>query len=364
MRGPRAAATLLAATLSLAAAGCAPKAPVPDDGLRFQAIDFADLEGWAADDHAAAFDVFRRSCDKGRTGHPALGVTREDWAAVCDEAGLLPRDYARDFFEARFRPYLVTSADRPLFTAYYEPELQGARAPVGAYRHPLYARPPDLPRDGDEYWTRAEIEAGALDGRGLELFWLADPVESFFLHIQGSGRIRTEDGRVHRLGYAGKNGHPYRSVGRMLIADGVLTPGQASAEGIKAWVRANPAAGRAYLDRNPSYVFFREITALDPSLGPLGALETPLTPYRSAAVDPSVYPLGAPVWVEAPGPAGPFRRLMVAQDTGGVIKGAQRADLFFGTGPEAGALAGRMKHAGRMVVLAPRAADLRVAALE
>jgi membrane-bound lytic murein transglycosylase A len=290
-------------------------------------------------------------------------VTAEDWAAVCAEAGLLPREFARQFFETRFRPVLVTSAADPLFTAYYEPELQGSRLPVGPYQNPLFARPPDLPNDGSYYWTREQIEAGALDGKRLELFWVADPVDSFFLQIQGSGRIRTEDGRVHRLGYAGKNGHPYRSVGKMLIADGVLTPGQATAEGIKAWVRANPGPGRAYLNRNPSYVFFRELPTLDHALGPLGALEVPLTPYRSAAVDPAVYPLGAPVWVETNSPLGPLRRLLIAQDTGGVIKGAQRADLFFGSGPRAGEVAGRMKTGGRMVVLAPSAAALRVASL-
>ncbi len=354
-------AVVLAFTAFLAA--CAGRTPVPDDGLTFQPVDFSQLQGWAGDDHAAAFDAFRISCEKGRTGHPALGVTSEDWAAVCAEAGLLPRDYAREFFETRFRPYLVTSSAAPLFTAYYEPELMGSRLPIGPYQHPLFRRPPDLPNNGTYYWTREQIEAGALDGRGLEIFWLADPVDSFFLHIQGSGRIRTEDGKVHRVAYGGKNGHPYRSIGKMLIADGVLTPGQASAEGIKAWVRANPVQGRAYLNKNPSYVFFRELHNHDDALGPVGALEIPLTPYRSAAVDPAVYPLGAPVWVESVTPLGPLRRLLIAQDTGGVIKGAQRADLFFGSGPQAGEIAGRMNTGGRMVVLAPSAAAIRVASL-
>ena len=295
--------------------------------------DFDDLQGWASDDLARALAVF---C-----------VTAGDvpgWEALAARAGAA-RD-ARAFFEAEFTPVLIEDGAAPLFTGYYEPELRGSPVRTGDFTHPVHALPPD-PAAHD----RAAIVAGALDGQGFEIAWLADAAEAFFLQVQGSGRIVMPDGSVLRVNYAGANGRPYRSIGRVLVARGLFAPQTVTAEGIKDWIRANPAEGRALMDLNPSYVFFRVLSGLAPQDGPLGCMGRPVTALRSVAVDPAVVPLGAPVWIEAGG----MRRLMVAQDRGGAIRGAQRADVFFGTGAAAGRAAGEFHHPGRMVVLLPRA---------
>ena len=195
-------------------------------------------------------------------------------------------------------------------------------------------------------------ETGAMEGRGLEIAWVDDAVELFFLQIQGSGRIRLPDGRHIRVGYGGKNGHEYRSIGRELVRRGVYNAHQVSAQVIKNWVRRNPVDGLELLRHNPSYVFFREVSEVPAELGPLGAMNRSVTEMRTVAVDPRYTPLGAPVWVEKNG-KGKIRKLMIAQDTGSAIKGAQRADIFFGTGDEAGLKAGRLKDPGRMIVLMP-----------
>jgi membrane-bound lytic murein transglycosylase A len=238
-----------------------------------------------------------------------------------------------------------------LFTGYYEPELRGSPQRTPRFAYPIYARPPEL-QDGQVYLDRAAIERGALRGRGLEIAWLEDPVEVFFLHIQGSGRIRMVDGRVIRVGYAGRNGHGYRSVGKEMVARGTMTADQVSAQGIKSYVRSNPSSGNDLLNVNPSYVFFRKIGDLPADKGPIGAMGRSITALRSVAIDPRFTPLGAPVWIEKDG-AKPIRSLMVAQDTGGAIKGAQRADIFYGTGEQAGEAAGTVKDGGRMIVLLP-----------
>ena len=249
-----------------------------------------------------------------------------------------------------FRPVLI--GDPPaLFTGYYEPELNGSPTRTPRFTWPLYARPPEL-RDGVQYLSRAQIEGGALQGRGLEIAWLDDPVEAYFLQIQGSGRIRFADGRVIRLGYAGRNGHAYRSIGQEMLRRGTHTLDQLSAQEIRSWVRRNPGAGTDLLHANPSYVFFRRLPALKAEDGPIGAMGRSITTLRSLAIDPSFVPLGAPVWIEKEGRQ-PLRRLMIAQDTGGAIKGAQRADIFYGTGDAAGDAAGIVKDDGRMVVLLP-----------
>jgi membrane-bound lytic murein transglycosylase A len=191
-----------------------------------------------------------------------------------------------------------------------------------------------------------------MSGRGLEIAWVDDPVELFFLQVQGSGRIRYPDGRVIRIGYGGANGHTYRSVGQELVRRGVYQPHQVSAQVIKNWVRRNPFDGEELLNHNDSYVFFREVSEVPDDKGPLGAMNRSITPMRSIAVDPAFTPLGAPVWIEKGGHA-PLHRLMIAQDTGSAIKGAQRADVFIGTGDQAGSIAGRIKDSGRMVVLMP-----------
>jgi membrane-bound lytic murein transglycosylase A len=220
------------------------------------------------------------------------------------------------------------------------------------FTQPLYRRPPEL-ADGAPWYSRVEIDAsGHLRGRGLEIAWLEDPVEVYFLQVQGSGRIRMPDGHVIRVGYAGKNNQPYRSIGVELIRRGVFEASEVSATVIQDWVRRFPVEGQELLNHNPSYVFFRKIADLDPQDGPIGAMTRSITPMRTVAVDPAFVPLGAPVWVEKNG-AGPLRRLMIAQDTGGAIKGAQRADIFYGTGADAGRAAGQIKDEGRMVVLVP-----------
>lgn len=304
-------------------------------------LSFDELQGWAEDDHQAALDVFLETCPD---------LTDPEWQALCAVA--TQATGARAFFELLFRPVLVGGEATALFTGYFEPELEGSRRPTSRFRYPLYRVPSDL-APGALWYTRAEIEnEGVLAGRGLEIAWVDDPVELFFLQIQGSGRIRLADGGTVRVGYGAANGHPYRSIGAELIRRGELAPHEASAETIRSWVRRNPDEGAELLRHNPSYVFFREVRGLPEERGPLGAMNRSITPLRTVAVDPAFVPLGAPVWIEKAG-ADPMNRLMIAQDTGSAIKGAQRADIYFGTGDEAGLRAGRIKDPGRMVVLLP-----------
>lgn len=309
-----------------------------------QVLDFKDLTGWDRDDHRAAIAVFLDTCSL---------LQQPEWQPICRLApqAMASPQAARSFFELLFRPVLI--GDPPaLFTGYYEPELPGSLTRTPRYAYPLYARPPGL-TDGQQWLTRGQIEtSGALVGRGLEIVWLDDPVEVFFLQVQGSGRIRLPDGRVVRVGYGGRNGHPYRSIGQELVRRGAHTASDVSAQKIKAWVRANPVAGAELLHHNPSFVFFRRLADLPADKGPIGAMGRSITTMRSVAVDPAYVTLGAPVWIEKAG-SSPINRLMIAQDTGGAIKGAQRADIFFGTGPQAGLDAGTVKDPGRMVVLMP-----------
>ena len=304
-------------------------------------LSFEDLEGWAEDDHDAAFAVFRETCTHLDDGQ---------WRPVCGFA----RDYAgpaRTFFELFFRPVLIEDGADALFTAYYEPQLWGFDKRTPRFAYPVYRLPPEA-EDG-AWLTRREIEeSGVLEGRDLEIAWVDDPVALQFMQIQGSGRIRLMDGRVLRLGFAGSNGQPFRSLATELARRGEMELHQASQAAIGAWVRQNPAAGRDLLRHNSSYVFFRQIDDLPPERGPRGAMDRSITAERSIAVDPEYTPLGAPVWLEKDGD-GAFSRLMVAQDTGSRIKGAQRADIFVGTGDEAGRRAGQISDPGRMIVLLP-----------
>lgn len=304
-------------------------------------LDWSDLHGWADDDHQAALQVFRETC---------RDVTDGDWPTVCHmaESG----GDARAFFETFFRPVLISDNEQALFTGYFEPELEGSLRQSERFRFPLYKRPDDAPNDAP-WLTREEIEtSGVLKDRGLEIVWLEDPVDKFFLQIQGSGRIRLQEGGSIRVGYGGKNGHPYRSVGVELVRRGVFEEHQVSAQTIRQWVQRNPGSGVKLLWHNPSYVFFREVSEVPGHKGPLGAMNRSVTAGRTVAVDPEFVPLGAPVWIEKDGSL-PLRRLMIAQDTGSAIKGAQRADIFYGTGDEAGEIAGRVKDGGRMIVLLP-----------
>ncbi|MFP7672393.1 murein transglycosylase A [Marivita sp. S0852] len=324
--------------LSLLVAGSA----VPNEtDTHYAILGFEDLEGWADDDHAAALSVFKNTC---------ADLDEPDWSSLCALA--FDAKDSRQFFELFFRPLLITDGNTPLFTGYFEPELSGSPVPTTRYRHPVYRMPPEA-RDTRPWLTRQEIlTSGVMSGRGLEIAWVDDPVELFFLQVQGSGRIRYPDGRVIRVGYGGANGHNYSSIGQELVRRGTYQAHQVSAEVIKNWVRRNPFDGESLLFHNKSYVFFREVSQVPADKGPLGAMNRSITPMRTIAVDPAFTSLGAPVWIEKDGET-PLRRLMIAQDTGSAIKGAQRADIFFGTGDQAGQAAGRIKDPGRMVVLMP-----------
>ena len=323
------------------AAGLVMSGPAPASDLSYQVLSFDQLNGWGEDDHNAALQVFLETC--GDMNDP-------EWSALCALA--TTQKNARTFFELFFLPILIEDGEPMLFTGYFEPELNGSRTRSDKYRYPLYRKPPEV-RRGQSWFTRAEIEEnGVLDGRGLEIAWIDDPVEVFFLQIQGSGRVRFEDGSGLRVGYGGKNGHNYRSVGQEMVRRGIYKAHQVSAQVIRNWVRRNPVDGAELLRHNPSYVFFREVSEVPADKGPLGAMNRSITTMRSIAVDPRITPLGAPVWIEKGG-RNPIRRLMIAQDTGSAIKGAQRADIFFGTGDEAGRAAGKVRDPGRMVVLMP-----------
>ncbi len=315
--------------------------PADASDVSYEVLDFDQLDGWVEDDHAAALKVFLNTC---------RDMDDPDWRALCNFAEAEPE--ARQFFELFFRPVVINDGKPALFTGYFEPELDGDRYRSARYRYPVYKMPNEA-LESNPWLTRREIlEGDVMTGRGLEIAWVDDPVELFFLQIQGSGRIKLPDGSRLRVGYRGSNGHPYRSIGVELVRRGIYRPHQVSAEVIKNWVRRNPAEGRELLYHNPSYVFFREVSKVPSDRGPLGAMNRSVTAMRSIAVDPSYVKLGAPVWIEKDG-ADPLRRLMIAQDTGSAIKGAQRADVFFGTGDAAGQAAGKLRDPGRMVVLMP-----------
>ena len=352
-------------------------------------ISFAAVDGWRTDALDAAWRAFQRSCreivEAGRAfARPsALGGTRDDWLVVCSAAvaagAALSAAQARSFFERHFQPFAIDDSAGPdgLFTGYYEPEALGSRQRTDVFDVPLYARPPDLvPLDdraaerlglrygrivGDSpapYLTRREIEAGGLAGRGLEILWLSSWADAFFIHVQGSGRVRLQDGEVVRLAFAAKNGLPYTAIGGVLAKRGEIALADNSMQAIRRWMAANPGAARALMWENDSFVFFREVEAVA-GLGPPGAQLVGLTPGRSLAVDRTFWAFGTPLWVDTAVPKGglndtePFRRLMIAQDTGSAIKGPVRGDIFFGAGDDAASRAGLMKGRGRMIALLP-----------
>lgn len=347
--------------------------PARTEKAELQIASFAEVPGWTDDRVSAGWQAFLRGC-------PILAA-QPRWASVCEAASAVNPDdehRVREFLEARFVPHRVVApggAQEGLLTGYYEPLLRGSRTPDDRYRHPLYGPPDDLitvdlstvapdtrnlrlkgrlsGRKLVPYWSRADIDRGQAPLAGRELAWVDDALDLFFLQIQGSGRIRLPDGTLMRVGYADQNGHPYRSVGRLLVERGELTLEGASMQGIRDWARTNPGQLSGLLAENPSYVFFRELPAGND--GPPGSLGVPLTAGRSLAVDPAAVPMGAPVFIESvmPGSTAPLRRLMAAQDTGGAIKGSVRADFFWGFGDDAGALAGRMRQPLRMWVLLP-----------
>lgn len=328
-------AVLLAAALMASAQASA--APT------YKLLGFSDLDGWVRDDHSAALDVFLSTC---------MDLDGADWEAICALGTTQRPKNARAFFELLFRPVLIEDGQDALFTGYFEPELEGSLVKSGRYRYPVYKMPAEAKQTRLWHPRREILTSGIMSNRGLEIAWVDDPVELFFLQIQGSGRIKLPTGNSLRVGFAGSNGHIYRSIGVELVRRGIYKAHQVSAQVIKNWVRRNPADGAELLFHNPSYVFFREVNEVPADKGPLGAMNRSVTTLRSLAVDPKFTPLGAPVWLEKEGER-PLRRLMVAQDTGSAIKGAQRADVFFGTGDRAGAQAGKLRDPGRMVVLLP-----------
>jgi membrane-bound lytic murein transglycosylase A len=313
-----------------------------------------------------ALEAFRMSCPVLRRRRDSSGLTANaDWSAVCAEAARVAPENASGFFLNRF-DWLRVGDGKAFATGYYEPEIAGSRVPMPGYA-PIYRKPPDLVRctrpDGQTgrgridptgtcvlYFMRSEIEQGALAGKGLELAWAADPIELFFLQIQGSGRVRFSDGGVMRIGYADQNGREYIAIGRLLRERGILPPGGASMQAIVAWMKANPVEGAALMRENLSYIFFRELTGP----GPLGAIEVPVSPRATVAADPNFVPLGAPVFLALDRPEA--YGFWVAQDTGGAIKGANRFDTYWGHGAEATQIAGGMAANGVAWVLIPKGA--------
>ncbi len=360
--------------LALALVGCVTPPPARVNVL--EAVDFGALPGWREGEQAAAWSALLASCQVLRA--------REAWRGACAQAAELRapgNEEARRFFENNFVPWRVANPDGSLegtVTGYYEPLLRGSRTRAAPYLYPLYAPPEDLlsidlgavnpelrnlrlrgrleGRKVVPYYSRAEIERGSAPVAGKEIVWVDDPLEAFFLQIQGSGRVQLANGEVFRVGYADQNGHAFQSIGRYLVERGELKLGEASMQSIKAWAAANPQRLEELLNQNPSYVFFRELPAGDPESGPIGALGVALTSGRSIAVDPRHVPLGAPVFLATTFPLSttPLSRLMLAQDTGGAIRGPVRADFFWGFGADSASLAGRMRQSGRMWVLLPK----------
>jgi membrane-bound lytic murein transglycosylase A len=338
-------------------------------------IRFADLPGWPNDDHAAAFRAFRNSAAGALPKTRGLGIDGARFAGAFEASLSLtadpPPDEARAFFERNFRPHRIQATG--FVTGYYEPEVEASAVRTERFGLPLYRRPPELvevdERNRPAGWDpdirfaanyggrilpfadRRAIDHGYLDGRGLEIAFLADPVDAFFIHVQGSARLRMTDGSVRRIGFAGKSGHAYTSIGRLAVERGLLTREGADKAGLETWLKADPLAARALMHENRSYIFFKEIGGLSAADGPVGAAGVSLTPLRSLAVDRTLMTFHTPVWVEALELG--FRHLMIAQDTGSAIVGPARGDIFFGSGGEAGRQAGAVRHAAAMVALVP-----------
>ena len=363
---------LISTLLLLTIAACTVAPPEPGLG---EPVPWDELDGWEADRHAEAWPALLESCT-------TIG-DRPDWRNVCAAArnSATPSDAeAKAFFERHFAPRPVYGEDgrrHGLITGYYEPLLRGSFQPGGRYRYPLYTPPDDLltldldsvypdlagrqlrgtlnGRTVVPYPDRAQLETGSGRLPGAELLWIDDPLDVFFLHVQGSGRVLLPDGSMVAVGFADHNGRPYRSIGARLIELGELDAEDVTLFSIRHWLRSNPEKMEALLHHNPRYVFFK--LRIDAQGQPVGSLNVPLIPGRSLAVDPDKIPLGAPVWLETsvPGQAGkPLNRLMMAQDTGGAIRGYARADVFWGLGEDAEMKAGLMKQQGSLFVLLPK----------
>ena len=404
MRPRRAAGALgLLLALAVSLAACAtlreppgPHAATGPEGLR--AVSFAALPGWNEDHPARSLAAFVRGCGEllylppdqalGGAGPAAtLGGKAGDWTAACLAArAVRPADdaAARAYFAAWFQPYEVEAggAGRAEIGGYYEPEAAGALTESAAFRVPLLARPRDLVRVDPAamappagasaparpifgrldhgrlvpYYTRAEIDAGALRADHLAIAWLADPLAAYLMQVEGFGRVRLADGQMLRVGFAGQNGRPYVPIGKVMAARGMIGADAVDLAHIRAWLAAHPALAQGVLDANPNYVFFRLLGNIPPRQGAPGALGVPLTPRRSLAVDRAFIPLGAPVFLATTDPLSgrPWRRMMLAQDLSGSVRGALRADVYFGWGRAASRAAGRPPRAGRLYLLLPR----------
>ncbi|MCO5155380.1 MAG: murein transglycosylase A [Aquamicrobium sp.] len=352
----------------------------------FRAVSFGDIPGWARDDHDAAFAAFRRSARYGletpyRTG--SLGVNADAFGAAFEAAERAPRaSGGRAFFERHFRPFIVApdGDEKGFVTGFYEPEVEASPVRTARFTVPLLAVPDDLVKVDDdnrpagldpafafgrgtpggvaEYFDRAAIEGGALGARARPLAWLADRVDAFFIHVQGAARLVFPDGSVRRVTYAAKSGHPFTGPGRVLAEIGEIRREDVTMQSIRAWFRENPGRIDEILHRNRSYIFFREAGVCDPALGPVAAAKVPLTAGRSLAVDRLLHTFATPFFIDAPSLTAfggtPFRRLMVAQDTGSAIVGPARGDLFAGSGDAAGEIAGVVRHPARFFALLPR----------
>lgn len=356
----------------------APHAESPAE-KRFSAAPttFPQIPHWQDDNQGDALAAFQRSCTKlqALSSHAAVGTgifmeKAAVWHRICRRAeGIATGDKvgAREFFESEFVPMALAYDGNPLgkFTGYYEPLMRGSWERKGPYREPIYGRPSDLPRDGGVYpLTRRDIDDGALAGKGLERMYIDNPVDVFFLHVQGSGRVLMDTGETVALRFDGKNNQPYTAIGKVLVERGALTREEVSAPAIRKWLRENPDQARSIMQHNDSYVFFH----VEPEVagGPVGAQNVPLIPERSLAVDTAFIPLGMPLWLDTALPASlygrseRYQRLMVAQDKGSAILGAIRGDVFFGFGDRAEDLAGHMNSEGRFIALVPKETAQRI----
>ena len=360
-------------------------------GLLGDVLSFDDLPGWAEDDHAAAFDAFLKSAqvtkDKPHKTR-SLGVNGEalaeigEWLQTLDE-GVLGGE-ARHFFEDHFVPRLIKPSENPaagergFVTGYYEPEVLGSRIKSDRFKAPLLRRPYDLVRVADlaeedvpadwdpeirfarqladgiaPYHDRGAISSGVIDDQELDIVYLEDPVDAFFIHIQGSARIRLHEGGVMRVSYAAKSGHDYTAIGRVLIKRGEIAREEMSMEAIRKWLGDHPDSQDEVMWQNRSYIFFDEISNLDPNDGPIGAANVPLSTNRSMAVDRLIHTFGSPIFLNADLDQG-FQQLMIAQDTGSAIVGPARGDIYFGSGMVAEKIAGAVQHAADFYLLWPK----------
>ncbi len=387
-------AALIGLAVVAAVARSGEQQPIKFADTQYEPVEWANLDGWPNDDHATAFAAFLESChalsSNRQLGADATAIS-DALKAVCARglaAVPLEEDGARKFFEDNFRPLRISKLGDSdgLLTGYYEPIIEGSRVPTGEFIAPLYRRPPNLvvsgrrklgdsfPNKGVKvgrrvgrrkivpYYDRSAIEHGALDGWHLEICWLRSPIDVLFAQIQGSARIRLEDGTILRVNYDSHNGWPYTPVGRVLIERKIVPKDEMSMQRIRDWMAANPDQAKEVRGQNKSYVFFR-ITDLATEDEAIGAQGVPLVPGRSIAIDRSLHAYGTPFFITADLPIAnerngtKFRRLMFAQDTGSAIVGPARADIYFGAGDEAARMAGRIRHAGQFVMLVPRELD-------